>query len=96
MGPSTQQLGPAHVKREALTDATEELDVPRAQHLAGSDLGGEDKGSSIAYLPLNKRKPSAAAPPFWVSGRFFRLGSKRCVPRCRLAVEELSVRCQLF
>lgn len=61
--PATWQLRPAHVKCEAITDATEELDVLRAQHLAGSDLRGE-KGSSIAYIPMNKRKPSASAPPF--------------------------------
>lgn len=51
------------MKCKALTDATEELHVPRAQHLAGSDLGGEQESSSLVRLSLNKSKPYASAFP---------------------------------
>lgn len=63
---STGQL--RHVtKREVLRSTTEELNVLRAQHLAGSDVEGEQESSSSVCLPWNKRKPYASA---FVLGRF--------------------------
>lgn len=60
------QLRPAPVKREALT-ATLTLNVLRAQHLAGSDLGGRQKSTPFYCLSLNKSKLLQLS---WLSGRF--------------------------
>lgn len=56
-----RQLRPAAVKCQALPDTAEKLNLPRAQRLAGSALGGEEESSSVARLPLARRKPCASA-----------------------------------
>lgn len=49
------------MKCEVLRGTTEELNVLRAQHLAGSNVEGEEESSSSICLPWNKRKPYASA-----------------------------------
>lgn len=56
-----RQLRPAAVKCQARPDTAVEAEPARAQCLAGSAVGGEEKSSSVTRLPLARRKPCASA-----------------------------------